>query len=96
MELVNHQEPPKDWPVVEILLEEDNSCDVHLTLEAFKEGKLVNNLSVVGDGGRLWPSYRKGKYIRIHPNWRANRLQNIVKWIDINTPIMGDCSKIGF
>jgi chemotaxis family two-component system response regulator Rcp1 len=35
---------------IEILLVEDNPGDVRLTLEAFKEGKVINNLSVVNDG----------------------------------------------
>ena len=35
---------------VEILLVEDNPGDVRLTEEAFKDGKIRNNLSVVGDG----------------------------------------------
>ncbi len=35
---------------VEILLVEDNPGDVRLTLEAFKEGKILNRLSVVSDG----------------------------------------------
>ena len=35
---------------VEILLVEDNPGDVRLTQEAFKEGKVRNNLNVVGDG----------------------------------------------
>ena len=35
---------------IEILLVEDNPGDVRLTLEAFKEGKVVNNLTVVNDG----------------------------------------------
>jgi CheY-like chemotaxis protein len=35
---------------VEILLVEDNPGDVRLTLEAFKEGKIHNHLSVVSDG----------------------------------------------
>ena len=35
---------------VEILLIEDNPGDVRLTEEAFKEGKVLNRLSVVGDG----------------------------------------------
>ena len=35
---------------VEILLIEDNPGDVRLTKEALKEGKLINNLHVVGDG----------------------------------------------
>lgn len=35
---------------VEILLVEDNPGDVRLTVEAFKEGKIRNHLSVVSDG----------------------------------------------
>ena len=35
---------------VEILLIEDNPGDVRLTREAFKEGKVNNNLNVVKDG----------------------------------------------
>lgn len=35
---------------IEILLVEDNPADVRLTMEALKEEKLQNNLSVVNDG----------------------------------------------
>ena len=35
---------------IEILLVEDNPGDARLTLEAFKEGKVINNLSVVTNG----------------------------------------------
>ena len=35
---------------VEILLVEDNPGDVRLTLEALKEGKIRNNLTVARDG----------------------------------------------
>ncbi len=49
--------------VIEILLVEDNPGDVRLTLEAFKEGKLINNLSVVGDGVEAMAFLRQeGKY----------------------------------
>ncbi len=49
--------------VIEILLVEDNPGDVRLTLEAFKEGKLINNLSVVSDGVEAMAFLRKeGKY----------------------------------
>jgi len=34
----------------EILLVEDNHGDVRLMMEAFKKAKLMNRLSVVGDG----------------------------------------------
>lgn len=35
---------------IEILLVEDNPGDVRLTVEAFKEGKVLNNLRIVEDG----------------------------------------------
>ena len=35
---------------IEILLVEDNPGDARLTLEAFKEGKVVNNFTVMRDG----------------------------------------------
>ncbi len=35
---------------IEILLVEDNPGDARLTREAFNEGRLLNNLTVVGDG----------------------------------------------
>ncbi len=35
---------------VEILLVEDNPADARLTVEAFKEGKVSNNLNIVVDG----------------------------------------------
>lgn len=35
---------------IEILLVEDNPGDVRLTLEAFKEGKVINNLVVISNG----------------------------------------------
>ena len=35
---------------IDVLLIEDNAGDVRLTKEAFKEGKLLTNLSVAGDG----------------------------------------------
>ncbi len=42
-------DPERSQPV-EILLVEDNPGDVRLTMEALKEGKICNRLSVVGDG----------------------------------------------
>lgn len=35
---------------IEILLVEDNPGDARLTLEAFKEGKVINNVSIARDG----------------------------------------------
>ena len=43
-------EPKRGYRPVEVLLVEDNPGDVRLTLEAFKEGKIRNHLSVVSDG----------------------------------------------
>ncbi len=48
---------------VEILLVEDNPGDVRLTREALKEGKVRNNLNVVGDGVEALAYLRReGKY----------------------------------
>jgi chemotaxis family two-component system response regulator Rcp1 len=48
---------------VEILLVEDNPGDVRLTLEAFKETKVRNNVSVVSDGGAALAFLRReGEY----------------------------------
>ena len=48
---------------IEIFLVEDNPGDVRLTMEAFKEGKVHNNLSVVEDGLEAMAYLRReGKY----------------------------------
>jgi len=50
---------------VEILLVEDSPADVRLTMEALKEEKLYNNLSVVNDGVEAIAFLRKeGKYAK--------------------------------
>ena len=49
---------------VEILLVDDNPGDVRLTLEAFKEGKLTNTVSVAGDGVEAMEFLRRqGKFV---------------------------------
>ncbi|MDQ1326885.1 MAG: hypothetical protein QG641_165 [Candidatus Poribacteria bacterium] len=49
--------------VAEILLVEDNPGDVRLTLEASKENKMFNNISVVNDGVEALAFLRrKGDY----------------------------------
>jgi len=49
---------------IEILLVEDSPEDVDLTLEAFSEAKLQNNISVVYDGVEAMDFLRKrGKYV---------------------------------
>lgn len=48
---------------VEILLVEDNPGDVHLTLEAFKEAKVRNHISVADDGMKAMAFLRhEGEY----------------------------------
>jgi two-component system, chemotaxis family, response regulator Rcp1 len=48
---------------IEILLVEDNPGDARLTREAFKEGRLLNNLTVVGDGVEALAYLRReGRY----------------------------------
>jgi len=48
---------------IEILVVEDNPGDVRLTVEALKEGKVRNNLSVVADGVEALAFLRReGKY----------------------------------
>lgn len=48
---------------IEILLVEDNPGDVRLTVEALKDGKIRNNLSVVRDGVQAMTFLRReGKY----------------------------------
>jgi chemotaxis family two-component system response regulator Rcp1 len=50
--------------LVEILLVEDNPGDVRLTLEALREGKMRNNLSVVEDGVEALAFLcREGKHV---------------------------------
>ena len=49
--------------LVEVLLVEDNPGDVRLTEEALKDGKLITNLYVVGDGEEaLNFLHREGMY----------------------------------
>lgn len=48
---------------IEILLVEDNPGDIRLTMEALKEGKVTNNLSVAKDGQEALDClYRRGRF----------------------------------
>lgn len=48
---------------IEILLVEDNPGDVRLTLEALKDGKILNNLNVTSDGVEAMAFLRReGRY----------------------------------
>jgi len=50
---------------VDILLVEDNPGDVRLTMEIFKEGKVVNRLAVASDGVEAMAMLRRqGKYAK--------------------------------
>jgi len=66
---------------VEILLVEDNPGDVRLTQEAFKEGKVYNNLNVVGDGVEAL------KFLRREDGYGAAPRPDIVL-LDLNLPKM--------
>ena len=64
---------------IEILLVEDNVGDARLTLEAFQEGKVTNNLSVVRDGVEALAYLRReGAY--------ANAVQPDLVLLDLNLP----------
>ncbi|MBI4664921.1 MAG: response regulator [Nitrospinae bacterium] len=64
---------------IEILLVEDNPGDVRLTMEALKEGKIINNLNVVEDGVEALDFlYRRGK-------WAAAPRPDIIL-LDLNLP----------
>ena len=66
-------------PPVEILLVEDNPGDVRLTREALREGKVRNNLNVVGDGVEALAYLRRqGKY--------ASAVRPDLIFLDLNLP----------
>jgi chemotaxis family two-component system response regulator Rcp1 len=57
---------PKNVRPVQILLVEDNPGDVRLTIEALKEAKVLNQLTVVKDGiEALSLLRRQGQYARV-------------------------------
>ncbi len=64
---------------IEILLVEDNPGDARLTLEAFKEGRVLNNLTVMKDGVEALAYLRReGPY--------ANVKQPDLILLDLNLP----------
>lgn len=64
---------------IEILLVEDNPGDVRLTVEALKDGKVSNRLSVVGDGVEAMAFLRReGKF--------ANAPRPHLILLDLNLP----------
>ena len=53
---------------IEILLVEDNAGDARLTLEAFKEGRVLNNLTIIKDGVEALAFLRQqGQYAKAKP-----------------------------
>jgi chemotaxis family two-component system response regulator Rcp1 len=65
--------------VVEILLVEDNPADVRLTLEAFKEGRVLNHINVVGDGEQAMA------YLRREGAYAQAAAPNLIL-LDLNLP----------
>jgi two-component system, chemotaxis family, response regulator Rcp1 len=64
---------------IEILLVEDNPGDVRLTLEAFKEGKVLNSIKVIHDGVEALAYLRReGRYM--------NAPQPDLILLDLNLP----------
>ncbi len=52
-----------NWRAAKILLVEDNPGDARLTLEAFKDRKMINHFAVIGDGVEALAYLRQeGKY----------------------------------
>lgn len=67
--------------VVEILLVEDSPADARLTQEAFKDGKVRNNLSVVSDGVQAMAYLRReGRF--------ADAARPDLVLLDLNLPKM--------
>ena len=64
--------------MIEILLVEDNPGDVQLTREAFMEGKIRNNLTVMRDGVEAFEYLKKQQSVR--PD---------IILLDLNLPRMG-------
>lgn len=64
---------------VEILLVEDNPGDVRLTIEALKESKLHNNISVVKDGEEALA------FLRLEGKYRESPRPDIIL-LDLNLP----------
>lgn len=67
---------------IEILLVEDNPGDVRLTQEALAEGKICNNLYVVGDGVEALA------FLHREPPFAAMPRPDLVL-LDLNLPRMG-------
>lgn len=65
---------------IEILLVEDNPGDARLTLEAFKEGRVLNNITVISDGVEALA------YLRRQDPKYADAVQPDLILLDLNLP----------
>jgi CheY-like chemotaxis protein len=68
-----------DMRPIEILLVEDNAGDARLTLEAFKEGRVINNFSVVRDGAEAL------EYLRREGQYADSKTPDLIL-LDLNLP----------
>jgi two-component system, chemotaxis family, response regulator Rcp1 len=64
---------------VEILLVEDNPADVRLTVEALRDGKILNRMTVAEDGERALALLRNGE-------GRGNGFRPDIILLDLNLP----------
>lgn len=78
---------PKHRPI-EILLVEDNPGDIRLTEEAFKDGKVANNLHVAQDGVQAM------KFLR-REGTHANAPRPDLILLDLNLPRMDGREVLG-
>jgi chemotaxis family two-component system response regulator Rcp1 len=65
--------------LLEILLVEDSPSDARLTQEAFLEGKIGNNLTIVGDGAEAMA------YLKREGRWAAAPRPDLIL-LDLNLP----------
>lgn len=72
----------KEIRPIEILLVEDSPGDVRLTIEAFKEGKMMSNLHIANDGVEAMEFLREGL------SNKSMRIPDLIL-LDLNMPRMG-------
>lgn len=65
---------------IEILMVEDSPADARLTIEALKEAKVNNHLTVVGDGVEALA------YLRQEGRWSGARRPDLI-FLDLNLPL---------
>lgn len=74
---------------IQILLVEDNEGDILLTLEAFKEIKVKNNIAVVKDG------YEAIEFLKNQGQYAGNALPHLIL-LDINMPKLNGIEVLDF